>query len=208
MEDVLEVYERPFDPKRPLLCMDETNRQLIGEVRPATPAGPGRSARYDAEYVRKGTANLFLAFTPLLATRHVAVTDTRTRVDWARFMKEVLDGPYAEADCVVLVMDQINTHTAASFYEAFDPAEARRLTEKVEIHYTPKHGSWLNMAEIELSVLQRQCLNRRIGEAATLQREVKAWTDRRNAAAAHIDWRFTTDEARIKLKKLYPSIQA
>lgn len=208
MEDVLEVYHRPHDPKRPVVCMDETNRQLIGEARPPLPQEPGQARRHDVEYVRNGTANLFLAFEPLAGMRHVRVTDTRKRCDWAWFMKELLDGPYAEAERVVLVMDQLNTHEAASFYEAFEPEEARRLAARLEIHYTPRHGSWLNMAEIELSVLARQSLNRRIEDKPTMQREVAAWEEARNAAGASVDWRFTTDDARIKLRKLYPSTDA
>jgi len=208
MEDVLSVYERPLDPQRPVVCMDETNRQLIGEVRNPIPACPGQPERYDDEYVRNGTANVFLGFDPLNGKRYVTIAKTRRRPDWARFMKGLLDGPYANAEQVVLVMDQLNTHSAASFYETFEPPEARRLTEKLEIHYTPKHGSWLNMAEIELSVLQRQCLNRRIADQSTLRRETRAWVRRRNKADACVDWRFTTDDARIKLKKLYPSMDA
>ena len=208
MEDVLEVYHRPVDPRRPVVCMDETNRQLIGEVRPVLSARPGRVARCDGEYVRHGTANLFLAFEPLAGWREVTVTERRRRTDWAAFMQGLLDGRYADAEQVVMVMDQLNTHRVASFYEAFDPVEARRLIERLEIHYTPKHGSWLNMAEIELSVLQRQCLDRRIADAETLRRETQAWSGRRNQTQAQIDWRLTTDEARIKLKKLYPSFNA
>lgn len=207
MEDVLEVYHRPHDPKRPLVCMDETNKQLIGQVRDPVPPKPGRAAREDVEYVRHGTANLFMAFEPLAGKRHVQVTDTRKRVDWAHFMRGLLDGPYAEAACVVLVMDQLNTHDVASFYEAFEPAEARRLSERLEIHWTPKHGSWLNMAEIELSVLSRQCLSRRLADKQTMQREVGAWQQTRDAAGASVNWRLTTDNARIKLKRLYPSPQ-
>lgn len=208
MEDVLEVYHRPHDPNRPLVCMDETNKQLIGQVREPMPPQPGRPAREDVEYVRHGTANLFLAFEPLAGRRFVQVTDTRKRVDWAHFMRGLLDGPYADAERVVLVMDQLNTHDVASFYEAFEPAEARRLSEKLEIHLTPKHGSWLNMAEIELSVLNRQCLSRRIAAQAIMQREVSAWQAARDAAGASVHWRLTTGDARIKLKKLYPSLHA
>lgn len=206
MEDVLAVYHRPLDERRPVVCMDETNRQLIAEVRPAEAARPSRVARYDGEYVRRGTANLFLAFEPLAGWRQVTVTERRTRIDWAEFMRTLLEGRYREAEQVVLVMDQLNTHSVASFYEAFAPAEARRLAERLEIHYTPKHGSWLNMAEIELSVLERQCLDRRIADAATLARETEAWSRRRNQAKARIEWRLTTNDARIKLRKLYPSL--
>ncbi|RME36217.1 MAG: IS630 family transposase [Planctomycetota bacterium] len=207
MEDVLEVYHRPYDARRPVVCMDETPKQLIGEVRPPQPGRRGRASRYDVEYVRNGTANVFLAFEPLAGRRHVRVTDTRTRRDWARFMQELLDGPYAQAERVVLVMDQLNTHSIASFYEAFEPGEARRLAERLEIHDTPKHGSWLNMAEIELSALGRQCLDRRIPEKTRMEEQVHAWTKKRNSTRTRVNWRFTTQDARIRLRTLYPSIQ-
>lgn len=207
MEDVLEVYHRPHDPKRPMLCMDETNKQLVGQVRQPVATRPGQVARHDVEYVRHGTANLFLAFEPLAGKRYVQVTDRRTRQDWAHVMRGLLDGPYAQAERVVLVMDQLNTHDTASFYEAFAPEEARRLAAKLEIHHTPRHGSWLNMAEIELSVLSRQCLSGRIEDKPTMRREVAAWQQARNATGTSVNWRFTTDDARIKLRKLYPSIQ-
>src|SRR6188508_1459774 len=213
MEDVLEVYHRPHDPQRPVVCLDECSKQLIGEVRtpvpprPARDDRPGRAERYDCEYMRNGTANLFMAFEPLGGWREVAVTDQRRRQDWARFVRDLVDGRYREADKLVLVMDQINTHSPASLYEAFAPAEAKRLADRLEIHHTPKHGSWLNIAEIELSVLARQCLDRRIPDKAALTVEVAAWQDRRNAVGGTVDWRFTTDDARIKLKRLYPSIQ-
>ena len=205
MEDVLEVYQRPYDAEYPNVTIDETNRQLIGEVRTPVPAAPGQPRREDCEYVRNGTANLFLAFEPLAGRRFVEVTARRTRVDFAHFVKGLLDGPYAAAKKVTLVMDQLNTHNTASLYEAFEPAEARRLAERIEIHHTPKHGSWLNMAEIELSVLSRQCLARRIPDAETMTHEVAAWTAARNKAASKVDWRFTTADARIKLKQLYPT---
>ena len=208
MEDVLDEYEKAYDPAHPRVTLDETNRQLIGEVREAVPAKPGRARREDCEYVRNGTANIFLAFEPLAGRRFVEVTLTRKRVDFAHFVKGLLDGPYADAKRVTLVMDQLNTHNTASFYEAFEPAEARRLAERIEIHYTPKHGSWLNMAEIELSVLSRQCLARRIADRSTLEREIAAWTTARNAAASRVDWQFTTTDARIKLKRLYPTLHA
>ena len=207
MEDVLEVYHRPYDANRPVICMDETNKQLIGEVRSAQGCRRGRVARYDVEYTRNGTANVFLASEPLAGKRQVRVTDTRKRRDWAQFMKEVLDGPYARAARVVLVMDQLNTHSTASFYEAFSPDEARRLAAKLEIHYTPKHGSWLNMAEIELSALGRQCLDRRIPEKKIMEKQVRAWTSKRNKTGTRVNWRFTTKDARIRLRKLYPSIE-
>ena len=207
MEDVLDVYERPYDPARPQVCLDETSKQLIGEAREPLPVTPGRPGRYDSEYVRNGTANLFVATEPLAGWRHVAVTDARKRTDFAAFVRDLVDGRYKDAVKVVLVMDNLNTHSVASLYEAFPPAEARRIADRLEIHYTPKHGSWLNMAEIELSVLGRQCLDRRIADKTTLVSEVAAWESARNAAGTTIDWRFTTSDARIKLKRLSP-IQA
>lgn len=208
MEDVLEVYQRPYDPKRPQVCVDELSKQLIGEVRPPLSPEPGRVGRRDCEYVRNGTANLFIAFEPLAGWRHVEVTDTRTRKDFARFVKDLVDGRYKEAEKIVLVMDQLNTHGVASLYQAFTPAEARRIADKLEIHHTPKHGSWLDMAEIELSVLARQCLDRRIEDKPALAREVASWESDRNAKGAKADWQFTTAGARIKLRKLYPTIDA
>ena len=207
MEDVLEVYHRPYDAQCPVICMDEANKQLIGEVRPPQAGRRGRVPRYDVEYVRNATANVFLAFEPLVGKRQVGVTDTRKRRDWAQFMKEVLDGPYAQAPRVVLVMDQLNTHSAGSFYEAFAPDDARRLAAKLDIHYTPKHGSWLNMAEIELSALSRQCLNQRIPDKKMMERQVCAWASQRNKTGTRANWRFTTKDARIRLRKLYPSIE-
>lgn len=207
MEDVLEVYHRPQDAERPVVCMDETSKQLIGEIRAPLPPQPGVPTRYDSEYVRNGTANLFMAFEPLAGWRQVEVTDSRRRTDWAWFVKDLVDGRYREAQKVVLVMDQLNTHSAASLYEAFPPDEAQRIAQKLEIHYTPKHGSWLNMAEIELSVLGRQCLDERMEDKPTLKREVAAWQARRNQKHCRVDWQFTTDDARVKLKRLYPSVQ-
>jgi DDE superfamily endonuclease len=206
MEDVLAVYQRPRDPRRPLVCMDEASKQLVKETRPPQPARPGQPARYDAEYERAGVRNLFLAVAPLDGWRQVQVTEQRTRTDWATFMRAVADTIYPTAEQIVLVLDNLNTHGPASFYEAYPPAEARRLTERFEFHYTPKHGSWLNMAEIELSVLSRQCLDRRIPDSPTLAAEVAAWVQHRNQASATIDWQFTTADARIKLKHLYPSL--
>jgi len=203
---VLDVYTRPYDPKRPLVCMDETSKQLVGETRRPLPPRPGQVERYDFEYERKGVCNLFMFFEPLAGRRRVQVTDHRTRVDWAHAIQHLVDVEHPEAERVVLVMDQLNTHGPASLYEAFAPAEARRLAEKLEIHHTPKHGSWLNMAEIELSVLSRQCLDQRLDNQATLRQEVNAWQERRDARAGKVDWRFTTADARIKLKHLYPSI--
>lgn len=207
MEDVLEVYHRPYDPKQPQVCLDELSKQLIGEIRSPLAAEPGQPRRYDCEYVRNGTANLFIAFEPLAGWRRVAVTDSRTRTDWAWFVKDLVDGRYKEAERVVLVMDQLNIHTVGSLYEAFGAEEARRITRKLEIHYTPKHGSWLNMAEIELSTLSKQCLDERMDDKQTLMREVAAWQTPRNRKKLGVDWRFTTTEARIKLKRLYPSVQ-
>jgi DDE superfamily endonuclease len=207
MEDVLDVYQRPADPARPLVCLDETSRQVVAEVRDPLPLRSGRAARHDPEYERTGVVNLFLVTEPLRGWRQVRVSDRRTRIDWAHCVKDLVDVHYPAAERIVLVMDQLNTHSPASLYEAFPPPEAKRLAGKLEIHYTPKHGSWLNMAEIELSVLQRQCLDRRLGDRATMQREVAAWVAARNGTPASIDWRFTTADARIKLKRLYPVFQ-
>lgn len=207
MEDVLEVYQRPYDPRRPQVCLDETSKQLIGETRLPVPAAPSREAREDCEYVRNGTVNLFMMFEPLAGRRHVRVTNRRTKKDFAETVKELADEWYPEAEKIVLVMDNLNTHSPASLYEAFEPSEARRLVEKLEIHYTPKHGSWLDMAEIELGILNRQCLDRRLADAETLQREVVAWEHDRNRRATKVNWRFTTADARVKLKRLYPSIE-
>lgn len=206
MEDILEVYTRPYDPSRPQVCLDEKSKQLVGEVRKPLAAGPGRPARHDYEYERNGTANLFIVCEPLAGWRHISVTEQRTKLDWAQCIKELVDFHYSDTEKIVLVLDNLNTHTPAALYEAFDPAEARRLLEKLEIHYTPKHGSWLNIAEIELSVLARQCLERRIPDREKLTGEVSAWEEERNAAESSIDWRFTTTDARIKLKHLYPEI--
>jgi hypothetical protein len=207
MEDVLEVYTRPYDPNRPVVCMDETSKQLMGETRVPQPAQRGRLQRYDYEYERHGVSNLFLLFEPLAARREVTVTDRRTSQDWAELMRQLVDEHYPEAEVITVVLDNLNTHTPASLYKTFEPAEARRIARRLEIHYTPKHGSWLNMAEVELSVLSRQCLDRRIPDQIVLAREVAAWQEERNQAEATVDWRFTTTDARLKLKKLYPSIQ-
>ena len=208
MEDVLEVYHRPRDPDRPLVCMDECSKQLTGEVRAPLPPRPGDVAKYDSEYEPHGTANIFLAVEPLAGQRTVQVTDQRTRTDWAHFIRFLLLTVYPEAALIVLVMDNLNTHNIASLYEAFDPATARRLAARLEIHYTPKHGSWLNMAETELSVLSRQCLDRRIPSKELLTTETTAWETARNQTCTTIDWRFTTADARVKLKRLYPSYHA
>lgn len=207
MEDVLDVYQRPPDPKRPVVCMDETFKQLIGETREPLPPLPGRVERFDHVYVRNGVASLFLAFEPLSGWRHVVVTDHRRRLEWASFIKALVDERYKHAEKIVLVMDQLNTHSQASLYEAFKPAEAKRIAQKLEIHHTPKHGSWLNMAEIELSALGRQCLGRRIGKQETLAAAICAWEKKRNAATRKVHWQFTTFDARIKLHRLYPSIE-
>lgn len=206
MEDVLEVYTRPYDPQRPLVCMDESPKQLVGETRVALPAAPGRIACHDYEYVRQGVANVFLFFEPLAGQRRVKITEHRRRIEWAAEVRELVDQVHPEADKIVLVMDNLNTHTPASLYEAFPPAEAKRIADKLEIHYTPKHGSWLNMAEIELAALGRQCLDRRIADLGQLQREAGAWERGRNAKSVRVNWRFTTTNARIKLRRLYPLI--
>jgi hypothetical protein len=206
MEDVLDVYQRPYDPKRPQVCLDEASKQLLGEVREPLPLQPGQPERVDHEYERHGTANLFLLSEPLRGWRHVQVTDQRRRVDFAHVIQELVDVYYPDAESIVLALDNLNTHSPASLYEAFDPAEAKRLADKLEIHYTPKHGSWLNMAEIELSVLARQCLAGRIADKPMLIEQVAAWEEERNRHSTRIDWRFTTADARIKLKRLYPLI--
>jgi hypothetical protein len=207
MEDVLAVYTRPYDPLRPQVCLDETSRQLLAEVTLPQPVAPGRSARQDYEYLRQGVCNVFLVCEPLRGWRQVMVSARRTRIDWAHCVKDLLDVCYPDAEQVVLVQDNLNTHTPASLYAAFEPAEAKRLADRLELHSTPKHGSWLNMAEIELSILAEQCLDRRLADQATLEREVAAWQAARNAAGRGVDWRFTTEDARIKLKHLYPAIQ-
>ena len=208
MEDILSVYKREFNPDEPLICMDEKSKQLTAETRLPIPVAPGRPARYDYEYERNGVSNLFMFFEPLAGKRHVSVTERRTKADWAMQIKELLDVQYPAAKKVTLVMDNLNTHSGASLYEVFDPAEARRLLDRLQIHYTPKHGSWLNMAEIELGVLSRQCLDRRIPDKETLRTEVIAWQQRRNTAEAKVDWRFTNSKARIKLKHLYPTLSS
>jgi DDE superfamily endonuclease len=208
MEDILDVYERPYDARVPVVCMDETSKQLIGEARTPLALAPGQVQCYDYEYVRNGVANLFLFVEPLRGWRHVAVTERRTGRDWATAMRWLLDEVYPDAERVVVVLDNLNTHVGGSLYETFPPAEARRLLARLELHYTPKHGSWLNMAEIEFSVLGRQCLDRRIADTTTLVREVAAWEHDRNQRCTTITWRFTTPDARIKLKRLYPSFEA
>jgi hypothetical protein len=207
MEDVLEVYTRPYNPQRPLICMDEIAKQLLRDTRTPLPPAPSRPARGDHEYERGGVLNCFLFCEPLRGQRWVDVTARRTKADWAYQIQDLVDVRYPDAEGIVLVLDNLNTHTPAALYDVFPPDEAKRLVGKLELHYTPKHGSWLNMAESELSVLSRQCLDHRMPDEATVQREVAAWQDRRNAAATPVDWRFTTADARIKLKRLYPSLQ-
>ena len=206
MEDILEVYKRPHNPEEPLVCMDEITKQLTKEKRQSIPAEGGKLARVDYEYERNGISNLFMFYEPFGGKRYVSVTERRTKIDWAFQIKELLDNHYPDAKKIVLVMDNLNTHTGASLYEAFPPQEARRLWERLEIHYTPKHGSWLNIAEIELRILSTQCLNRRIPDKQTLKREVNQWQNQRNFLKAKVDWRFSSDNARIKLKQLYPTL--
>lgn len=207
MEDVLAVYRRPYDPKRPVVCMDEMSRQLLKQVREPIETRAGAPYRYDSHYERGGTVNLFTFFEPLAAWRTVLVREQRTRLDWAACVRHVLEEHYGEAETVVLVMDNLNTHEVASLYEAFAPAEARRLAERLEIHYTPEHGSWLNMAEIEQSVMARQALGRRVPDRAAMETVTTAWYEARNGAEGTVDWQFTTEEARIKLKRLYPKLE-
>jgi hypothetical protein len=206
MEDILEVYHRPYDPRFPQIGMDEGSKQLLSDKREGTAMKPGQAERYDNEYERHGTVNVFVAVEPLCGKRLLRVSKRRTKKDWAHFMRELLEVHYPEAEKLVLVMDNLNTHSPSSFYEVFEPEVARRLTEKLEIHYTPKHGSWLNMAEIELSVLARQCLAGRIASLEQAKERVEGWQQQRDQAQASIDWRFTTADARIKLKHLYPAV--
>ena len=206
MEEVLEIYKMEYDPERPLLCFDESSKQQIQEVMDSLPMEPGKPLRYDSEYKRNGVSNLFMIFEPLGGKRHVQVTEQRTKRKWAECMKMIVDELYPDAKKITIVMDNLNTHTPASLYGRFSPEEARRITEKLDIQYTPKHGSWLNMAEIEFSALSRQCLNRRIGSMGELVEEVRAWEKARNGAKVKCDWQFRTENARVKLKKLYPTI--
>jgi hypothetical protein len=207
METVLDVYQRPYDPEYPVVCMDETSKQLVAETRQPLPPLPGQLERYDYEYERHGTANIFLFTEPLGGWRHVSVTQRHTQIDWALQVRELLDVRYPKAKRVILVSDNLNIHDPASLYEAFEPAEARRLMARLEMVHTPKHGSWLNIAEIELNVLSRQCFGQMIGDAATLREQVAAWESDRNAKQKGVDWQFTTTDARIRLKRLYPRIQ-
>jgi hypothetical protein len=206
MEDVLETYTLPYNPRRPVVCLDETSRQLIGETRTPIPAGPGHPGMYDYEYVRNGVADLFMMVEPLCGRREVMVSSSRTRTDFARCLQELACRHYPDVEKIILVMDNLNTHSLASLYAAFPPEQARALAERFEIHYTPKHGSWLNMAELEIGIMSRQCLNRRIAEIAEMGDEVQAWVTRRNSRKTTIHWQFTTADARIKLQHLYPKI--
>ena len=207
MEDVLEVYHRQYRDNEVLVCLDETSKQQVKETRLGRPPRPGAAGSYDYEYERNGVSNLFMLFAPLEGWRRVEVTERRTRLDWAEVVRKLVDEDYADRERIVLVMDNLNTHHPSSLYEAFETAEARRIAERLEIHYTPKHGSWLNMAEFEISVMTRQCLDRRIPDRSVLRREAAAWQAQRNRDGIRVDWRFTTADARIKLKSLYPSIQ-
>lgn len=208
MEDVLELYHEPYDPLRPVVCFDESPKQLISETRTPLPLEPGQPLRYDYEYERHGTCNLFMFCQPLCAWRHVEVTDHRTMIDYAHCMRDLVDRFFPDAEVVRVVQDNLSTHKPAALYEAFPPAEARRILERLEFHFTPKHGSWLNMAEIELNVVNGQCLDRRIADKETLITEVSAWERKRNQHASTVNWQFTTADARIKLQKLYPSFHA
>jgi hypothetical protein len=206
MEDVLDVYHQPYNPQYPVVCMDESCKQLIGEVREPIPAAPGHPVLCDDEYIRNGVAEIFLEVEPLGGRRHVEISERRTKIDWAIFIREMLNIRYPDAKKVIVVMDNLNTHSTSSLYEAFSPNEARRLAKRLEIHYTPKHGSWLNIAEIELSVLKGQCLDRRIPEIEIMRKAVFAWECDRNNRQSNINWHFTSADARIKLKRLYPKL--
>lgn len=208
MEEVLDIYTKPYDPQHPVLCMEEMSTQLIGEVRVPLPTAPGKPAQYDTEYTRNGTVNVFMTFEPLGGQRFTQVTDQRTKIDWAHYIKALVDEHYPHAESLCLIMDNLNTHNKSSLYEAFEPMEAKRIADKLDVHYTPKHGSWLNMAEIELSHLSRQCLAQRIAEKDTVITQVQAWTHCRNAKQAKATWQFTTADARVKLCKLYPNISS
>jgi hypothetical protein len=207
MEDVWEVYKNPYDVKKPLICMDEMPKQILSDTRDPLPACPGKPAREDYEYQREGVANVFMLFEPLVGKRQIEITDQRRRVEWAEVMRKVSDEFYPDAEKIVVVLDNLNTHTPAAFYQVFEPGEARRLVERFEFHYTPKHGSWLNMAEIELSALVRQCLTRRFPDKENMIEEVNAWQYQRNSEIVKVHWQFTTADARIKLKSLYPNIE-
>jgi hypothetical protein len=207
MEDILDTYERPYDARFPVVCMDEQPVQLIGETRIALPVGPGQPRKYDHEYRRNGTAVNFMFTEPLAGWRKVDIRQSKTMIDWAQEIRALLDVDYPQAEKVILICDNLNTHKVASLYEAFLPQEAKRLRDRLEIHYTPKHGSWLNVAEIELSLLTRQCLDRRLPDIPALQQQAKAWYEKRNAKQKSVDWQFTSEDARIKLKSLYPQFK-
>ena len=208
MEEVLDIYKQPYDPKYPVICMDESSKQLIKEIRRPLPMKPGDVEKFDTEYERNGTANIFMAFEPLQGLRFTKITARRTKADWAYYVREIVDNEkYKDAEKIIFVMDNLNTHHKSSLYEAFKPFEAKRIADRFEIHYTPKHGSWLNMAEIELSHLSRQCLDQRLGERSILDKEVKAWTKTRNKKKIIANWQFTTADARVKLRTLYSTIQ-
>jgi hypothetical protein len=207
MEDVLDVYHLQYDPDYPIVCFDESSKQLVAEKRTPVPAKPGQLERYDYEYQRNGVRNLFLFFSPLASWRHIKVTERRTHIEWADCMKDLVDVHFPDAIRIRLIQDNLNTHNPVFLYNVFEPVEAKRILDKLEFHYTPKHGSWLNMAEIEFSALSRQCLDRRIGDETTLIQEIAAWEEKRNMSKKTVDWQFTTEDARIKLKKLYPSIE-
>ena len=206
MEEVLDIYKCPYNPKYPVVCVDESSKQLTKDVRKPLKAKPGTVLKYDTEYERNGTASIFMGFEPLKGVRYTKITEQRTQIDWALYIKDLVDNHYSEAEKIIFVMDNLNTHHKSSLYEAFEPAEAKRIADRFEIRYTPKHGSWLNMAEIELSHLNRQCLDRRIGERSEMSVEVEAWTNERNDKKIIADWQFTTNDARIKLRRLYPKI--
>ena len=206
MEDILTLYKQDYNKKYPVVCMDESSKQHLKDVRKALPMEPGKPERFDTEYERNGTSNLFIFFEPLRGWRRIAITARRTAVDWALQIRQLVDDDYPEAQTIRLVMDNLNTHVGASLYQAFDPPEARRLLDKLEFHYTPKHGSWLNMAEIEFSLLSRQCMKHRMANRAYLTQEVTAWVKHRNSKESEMNWRFTTEDARIKLKHLYPTL--
>lgn len=207
MEEVLDIYKQAYDPKHPVICMDESSKQLIKETRQSLPMKPGDVEKFDTEYERNGTASIFMAFEPLQGLRFTKITKQRTRTDWAYYIREIVDNEqYKDAEKIIFVMDNLNTHHKSSLYETFEPSEAKRIADRFDIHYTPKHGSWLNMAEIELSHLSRQCLDQRLGEKAILDEEVKAWTKARNEKKIIANWQFTTADARVKLRKLYPTI--
>jgi len=208
MEEVLDLYKKPYDPRHPMLCMDELSTQLSGEVRDPLPTAPGKPLKYDTEYTRNGTVNIFMTVEPLAGTRFTQVTERRTKLDWAHYRKALVDDRYPEAERLCVILDNLNTHNKSSLYEAFAPLEAKRIADKLDLHYTPKHGSWLNMAEIELSHLSRQCLAQRIAAKDTVITQVEAWTQSRNAKQAKAQWQFTTADARVKLRKLYPTVSS